>query len=697
MKILKYFRSFNKMILNSKFKLIAISVICFIPMIYCSLFLSAFFDPYGKLNKLPIAIINLDEGYSNGSTVNNYGNKVIDRLKENKTIKWEFPSYNEGMNGLYDNKYYSAIIIPKDFSQKLSNVSKGNFSKPVLTYHCNEKKNFIAVQISNKIVDEIMKETNKSITKEGTETAVNGILAIKDGFKSAKDGSYEIYDGSSKLKDGSKKLSDGLNTASKGSILLSSGLKTASNGGAELSDGMNKLIDGLNEFNNALGKKDPRINQLSEGAQQLTQGIAQAKDGSIKLNNGLSKGLDEASKGVSKLSSAINEADSNLEASLTAVAESNMPDYQKQNIFYAAAIVKTLKNKDLEKTLGGPLNTAANSAAPLVDGLSKLENGANALSKGTVQLINGIEENQKKASTGISALIDGGEKIKSGLDNLSSGLVVASSKTEELSGGLSKLFAGSNTLYSGLEKLNDGSYKLYKGLSDGYETIDTKLNFNPKDVSEFISEPILLKSDRINPVDYYGEGFAPYFIPLGLWVGALVLCTILDSDIKYYENGFCHEQFFGKMISLSLLAVIQAVFLSLILIFVVNLKVKNLFLFFLFNIYLSIVIMIIFNSMIYLLGDLGRLLLFLALVIQLTTCGGTFPMELIPNFFRKLSPFFPMTYATNALRELVSGINYETLIFNSLILAAFMSGVTAISLMFKSFVFEKKTMILSKQ
>lgn len=697
MEIVDFARRFKNQIIKSKLKFLVVLVICFIPMIYGFIFLSAFFNPYGLLNKLPVAIINMDNGSKKDNTSVNFGDAIVKNLKENNKVHWEFVSYNSGMEGLQGNKYYSVVIIPEDFSQNLAEVSTGKINKAHLIYQCNEKKNFIAVQISTKIIDDVMKATTKTISKESSKVVIDSLFQVKDGLKSASDGSYQINDGAKKLRDGSKKLTNGLGEAEKGSILLNSGLNTAANGGKELSKGMNSLITGLEQFNSAMSNKDDRINQLVTGSAQLSQGITTAKEGSIKLNNGLKEGLNNASDGITKLSSAIDEADFNLQLALSSVLKSNLTDAQKQNIIYATAIISTIKEKNINSTIAVPLKKAASSASPLVDGLTKLDTGGKTVANGTKQLVSGIETKQAAASKGISKLLAGANKLKTGIDNLSLGLNTASSKTGDLSKGLSKLQDGSNTLYVGLNKITDGSKKLSDSLDNGYNKINSKLNFKAEDMSEFISEPVLLESTRINAVNHYGEGFAPYFIPLALWVGCLVMFTLLDEDVKKYTEAFSPQHFVGKTLVLGALAAIQALLLSGILILILKLQINNLLLFFLFNIFLGFTFAVMFNSAIYLLGDLGRLILFLMLVLQLTSCGGTFPPELIPSFFNKISPLLPMTFSTAALREIISGIDYNIITHNTWVLAAFMSGYAAVSLSVKMLFAEKDVELFSKE
>ena len=53
--------------------------------------------------------------------------------------------------------------------------------------------------------------------------------------------------------------------------------------------------------------------------------------------------------------------------------------------------------------------------------------------------------------------------------------------------------------------------------------------------------------------------------------------------------------------------------------------------------------------------DVGKALAVVLVVIQIAGSSGTYPIELLPSFFRNVYIYFPFPYAINAIRECVSG------------------------------------------
>lgn len=74
-----------------------------------------------------------------------------------------------------------------------------------------------------------------------------------------------------------------------------------------------------------------------------------------------------------------------------------------------------------------------------------------------------------------------------------------------------------------------------------------------------------------------------------------------------------------------------------------------------FTVLTALVFTAIHQALVALLGGVGRLVALVLLMLQLTSAGGTYPVETAPGFFRFLSPLLPMTHAVEGLRHLIAG------------------------------------------
>jgi putative membrane protein len=51
----------------------------------------------------------------------------------------------------------------------------------------------------------------------------------------------------------------------------------------------------------------------------------------------------------------------------------------------------------------------------------------------------------------------------------------------------------------------------------------------------------------------------------------------------------------------------------------------------------------------------GRVVSLVLLMLQLSSSGGTYPVETTPGFFQALHPFMPASYVVTGLRQLIGG------------------------------------------
>lgn len=666
---------------------IALVAIIVIPMLYSSIYLSAFWDTYGNLNSVPVAFVNLDKQVTKDGKDYDIGKDVEDSLKDNDKVKWSFVSYDEAKQGVEGSDYYAMIVIPENFSESLVSSLEGKFTKPEVVFEANKGKNYVFSQISERVAENIKVNIDDNIQKETSKALVDSLYEIKDSIKEASDGASKLQDGTQLLYNGSSKLTDGLNKAADGTQTLQNGLKDAANGESQILNGTDSLINGLYTFKSSLTQKNEAIPKLVEGAGTLAKGVSDAKDGANNLNTQLSQGLNRAANGVDEVSKNVNTAEDLLEsamANFTSKGEFSAED--KRKIATAQKILEGVKKSNISGTIATPLRKASNSAKPLADGLSKLQVGAQNVADGTAKLAKGIEDNQAKASAGVDMLISGADKLKYGSSTLLTGLNTAATKTGELKNGLTTLNNGASRLNNGLRDVNDGTTKLNDGLATGYTEINDNIKFTSDDLANFVADPVVLKDTSINEIKYYGEGLAPYFISLSLWLGAMftnLLLTLIKKVNKIDHKVV--DSFSGKFFIGAIVAVIQSLLLSFVLIKGLNIDTVNMNYFYLINMLIAIAFFSVMYGAANVMGIIATPIMFIIFLLQLSSSGGTFPIETAPSFFRVASQYFPMTYSVNALRMIISGINSTILVKDINMLLTFMGSFLVIGFAVKFF------------
>jgi putative membrane protein len=261
---------------------ISMFAILFIPVLYSGLFLKAFWDPYGKMNELPVAVVNEDKGADYEGSKLSAGTDLVAELKKTDGFKWNFVSRETAEAGLADNTYYMAIIVPEDFSAKATTLLDADPQPAKIIYEPNEGYNFLAGQIGGTAVKDIKTKVSAKITEAYTESVFDKITEISSGLGEAGDGASKIADGATKLDDGALKLKDNLLVLTEGTGKLLAGVAPLTQGVTDLNTGAAALEAGSSTLAGGL-------QQLSAAHKQLQDGVTGVESGSKQLNAGLQK------------------------------------------------------------------------------------------------------------------------------------------------------------------------------------------------------------------------------------------------------------------------------------------------------------------------------------------------------------------------------------------------------------------------
>lgn len=319
---------------KNKILLLVFLAIIAIPTIYTTLFLGSMWDPYGKVDHLPVAIVNEDKAVTYNGKKLEVGKEMVDSLKDNDSLDFHFVSSKKAKTGLKDGTYYMVITIPENFSANASTVLDEHPKKMELDYETNPGTNYIASKLSETAFNKIRTNVADTVTKTYTETVFDQIVAVGDGMTEAADGSGQIADGTSQLADGNNTITTNLNVLANSSLTfkdgadtLHIGLKQYTDGVAQLTDGSSQLKAGLATLNSGSSSLADGASQLADGSaaltaglNQYTNGVSSAKSGALKLtanSESLTTGALKLQAGTNQL---VEKSDS-LNNGITAVSD----------------------------------------------------------------------------------------------------------------------------------------------------------------------------------------------------------------------------------------------------------------------------------------------------------------------------------------------------------------------------------------
>lgn len=363
-----------KSLWRNKILMIVLVFIIAIPAIYTTLFLGSMWDPYGKLDNLPVAVVNLDEPVEYEGETLNVGQKLVDKLKDDGSLCFNFTDADQAERGLENGTYYMVITVPKNFSENATTLTDATPKKMELDYKTNPGTNYIAMKMSETALEKIKTSVAQEVTKTYAETIFDKIGEAGDGMKDAADGAGEIYDGTEKLADGNKTISDNLKTLSEGTL-------TFKDGTSELKVGLSSYLDG--------------VNQLSDGSTTLANGATSLLTGALKLNDGansLSDGTKTLTSGTATLESGAKTLESGLKTYTDGVKQAN----------------------------DGAAALNSNSAA-LTAGAQQLTAGNEQLSSGSAQILGGLNQMSSTVKSGLPSE-DKITELSGGLDTYSAAI-----------------------------------------------------------------------------------------------------------------------------------------------------------------------------------------------------------------------------------------------------------------------------------
>ncbi|MFH9422725.1 YhgE/Pip family protein [Streptomyces sp. NPDC017529] len=699
---------------RGKLPMAALIALLLLPLLYGALYLFSFWDPYGRLDKIPVALVNEDAGAEAEGKKIAAGDGIVDGLRASHTFDWHEVSAQEADKGVEDGSYYLSLTVPKDFSKRLASSSGDHPETGALKVRTNDANNYIVGQISRTVFSEVRSAASAKSSRGFYDSIFVSFSTLHDKTQEAADGAGRLKDGIGQAQDGTGKLKDGLGTAKDGSGTLVTGLRDLDAGADKLSTGTADLSRGASAASRGAGQLAAGSGQVAQGTQQLADKVngvvaevgpfvrAHGKeigrvarlvaDGSQAVRDNLDK-LPRAADAGAKLSRGISdrlaafyrkqcENAARPDASCAELKRlRDRADTAADQAEQVSGYVHDQKNlEQLGRDLGslhrladelarrGPTLGADMDAA--VKKINQLNAGAHQVSAGAGKLAAGTGE-----------LADGAARAAGGARQLHDGAGRAASGAGDLDRGVGKLKDGAQTLYGGMYKLSDGSEKLAGGLHDGVRQIPDYGTADRDARTRVMADPVQLASQAAHRAPNYGTGFAPYFIPLSLWVGAMVaymLIPPLNRRALAIGAGAWRIAVSGWL-PVFALGVLQTAALMSVLHYGLGLRMERA----AGTIGFLLLATACFSAIVQWLnarfGPAGRILVLALLMLQLTSAGGTYPVQTSPGFFNAVHPFLPMSYIVEGLRRLITGGDLAPVWQGGVVLLAFTAAALALT------------------
>ena len=672
MKMIKQiFHTDLKRLFKSFFALIIVVGVCFLPALYAWCNIYSNWDPYGNTGNLKMAAVSLDKGYTDeDGTYENAGDEIIEELKENDKIDWQFvESQEEAFEKVEDGTYYGAVVVTEDFTYNMYNIFLEDVEKPQLIFYQNQKKNPVATKISDTVVETLQNNINEKFVKVMTTTVFEDANELSEDIQ--EDGGVDaLVERLEKVNSELEEYETTIDAAVQGNAVLTSAI---SNAQKDVDYYKGKSADGRDALDKA--NEDIATSQVTLGSYSEEVKLA----------------LDTASTSLSNAQKDIKEATLANDAKATLDAIDKTIEDMDTMITNLNALKSSLATVAAQQTDNTSINTSINTITSILELSQKTKDQLSSTRKGVASTLaqDAFTSNQNvmlQELKGIQNYVDSmksmlNDKLVPQIDDTLSSLSTVVENASTLMNNFSGTLAGMGDVFGALQlTVNSGNQSLLDTkealglLSDRLtETIEKvekasddekvqvlmdTLSGNPDIYGEFFAEPVQIDTTAIYPVENYGSAVTPFYTVLAIWVGALILTAILKvkPTAANYPEAKDYELYFGRYLIFFVVGQIQTLIIVFGDLYLLKVQCVHPFLFWVASAITGFVFTILIYSLVLAFGDVGKALAVVVVVIQIAGSSGTYPIELLPEFFQKVYIFFPFPYAINAMRECIAGM-----------------------------------------
>lgn len=663
---------------NNVIALVVIIGISVVPCLYAWFNIAASWDPYSNTGNLKVAVASADEGYE-GSLIPieiNIGDKVLSALRENTQMEWVFTTEEKATSGVKSGKYYAAIVIPKDFSNKMMSVFSEKVEKPEITYYSNAKENAIAPKVTDKGAGAVQRQVNEVFIETVSDTTLTVLQAVSNMTQAS--GAETIVDN----------LNTNLNQIA-GDLTASAGLLESF---SDMTGSAQKLLSSTTEFLQTVQQQTKESRQTFQETSKTFSGLDDSMDAAadsvgtaLKSAENVYDQMDQVISGAFSDESADAQQIASTLDTLAGQVGNVVTAYTSVRDSVAAVADKYPETSPLVDAIVVRMDTSIQQQKNLQ---SKLQDSAKGLRDATTDLgtarseLKNLAAKNRENMSGVSASYK--SSVQKSLNQLSASLT---SSKQEISSLLSQLDQSANGIYkltdtadsdlSEIQKVLGDSGELLAEASDriadttakldemetsgDFSELEALISGDKSAISTFLAAPVSLDTHKIYEIANYGSSMAPFYSVLSIWIGGIVLVAMLKVNVsenctKGLKNVKLHQIYFGRFITFMIVGLFQSTLIALGDLLYLGIQCEHPFLFLLGCWFSSLVFVNIIYTLTVSLGDIGKAVSVILLVVQVAGTGGTFPIEVAPSFFRAVYPLLPFTHSMAALRETVGGM-----------------------------------------
>lgn len=666
--IIEIFKSDIKEIFRKVNTWIIIIGLIFLPSMYAWPNILSSWDPYSHTNNIKVAVISEDEGATVEGKNVNLGESLITNLKGNKNLDWQFvSSKQQAENGVKIGDFYASIVIPKSFSSDITSITRGELKKATIEYTVNEKINAISPKITNSGASALANTIGKNFVEVANGVIFEKLHEAGVKFEENLPAIEQVKGKINNLNDNFSHYENALNEligkVDRGYNVLNTiqgtlpEIDRAATNSIMLANKTNVTIKNVENFNEIMLKNiNTQLDKVIEISGEVVKvaELIQKKPTNPEETKAKMKALDSRFEAAEKRLDIAKD----IFEFLNSLSDQNLFQKQLTKINTMESDISKLRtlnkkiysNIDKYDTIGNNvkvefLKTSKRVNRNSIDFKKKLNTEV-------APLVKRVLTNADTKIRNVSSVIS---RAQAQIPTINAKISEAEVKIQTVQGKLLKLQGEMPEIKEKVQKLTGIVNK-----ADG--EIDTNALFNLlkvdyKQQAEFFANPVQLKENQLYHIKNYGSAMTPFYTVLSIWVGALLMSSLLTTKVEDEENKYKpYQKYFGRGLLFMIISLLQTLIITLGDMYLLGTQANSPYRFVIYALLISLLFSAIIYTTVCLLGNVGKAVCIILLVLQIGSSGGTFPIQMTSSFFQALYPKVPFTYSISLLREAVGGV-----------------------------------------
>lgn len=643
-----------------------------IPLLFTWFNVLAAWDPFGNTKDLKIAVASEDEGYTSDffPIEVNAGDQVLSQLRANEQMDWVITNPSDAIEGTKSGEYYASIILPSTFSDDMLTFYADGSQPAQIALHTNEKKNALAPTIANKGAEGISANISETFTRTIGDVSLGLVTSLSDFLDQG-----DTQDALSRIEARAENLQSQLRNGARTARTMGDLTESA----IPLLESAQRIIDTPRPSLSETTRDG--ITDISASSDALDGALSATRESYAIVGDRIDALYATANISRETRSETLNTLADNVQLNINAYE--GLKDTVNTRIRPLAPAEAATLTGQLDEAIAAQesvrdrLRAASDSDSPERPDFSSLDRASSAIED---VRNSGIRDQVSQLAQTLRGIGDTIELPEGDIQLNTDSLAGASAALDDVGATLDQ---NADRLDDLLDRINTASR------TGDLSEIAAIVGDDPEAFAQALAAPVEVERQAIYPVASFGVGMAPLYTTLALWVGALLAAVALRTDVaakltKHRPNRFDEEvdleneteddtaeipseapeepeeigpfaKYFGRYGTFALVGLAQSTLLTLGLIFFVKLEPAHPFLLVLAGWVSSCIFMLLVYALTVALSNAGKALAVFLLVIQISSAGGSYPLQLLPHWFQSVSPWLPATYSIRAFRSALAG------------------------------------------